>query len=136
MNLSGSELTTIWLGLLTLAGIVLPIMLAQRQTRKEEQAEKRSNENAAATTAQQRLIDDLQDEVELLRKARVEDAQTINNLHQEFRGVQAHVTTLERQVGQLESQIVEWEKGIKLLTGQIRDNGLDPVWEPTKEEST
>lgn len=125
----GADILTIWLALLTLMGGILPIIITGRQSRREKEADAKISDNKREVDHSAMLIEQLQEEVATLRRSRVEDAQTINDLLTDFRTLQRHVTAME-------TQIAEWEQGIKKLTDQIRDNGLEPIWAPATSTIT
>lgn len=107
-----AELTAIWLGVLSLFGLVVPALLSARQRRNEIITTSVGHDSDNNLL----LIEQLQEEMKSLRAARIEDSTLIRQLTTEYRS--------------LERRFDEYERGVNLLVNQLMHNGFVPVWQP------
>ena len=108
----GSELITLWLGVLSFLAVAVPAWFGYRQ-RAEDNLVSSSQHQSDNQLA---LINELQEEMESLRRARSEDSALIRKLTQDYRN--------------LEHRLYEHEKGVELLLQQILHIGHEPAWQP------
>ena len=102
----------IWLGLVTLAVAIIPIVYRAGQKRNEQMALARAQVAASQRQGQELLVNELQAEVRDLRQSRQEDSKLIRELTQQY--------------NELTRQVIQWEAGIRILTNQLIDNDLIP----------
>ena len=111
--------TAVLAAVLGLVATIATMVTGLRQSRSTQAVAQAKIDAAAAskrTDGIDRLVDQLQEQLNIEAQARVADRRTIDDLRRELGGLQVKMT--------------EMQVGITRLIGQLEAHDIEPVWRP------